>query len=43
MRFRVSRPTPSAKSIATHKRNVKDGANPGDVKHVKSITGVSPS
>ena len=33
MRFRVSRPAPSAKSVVAHKRDVKDGANLGDVKH----------
>ena len=29
----VSRPAPSVKSVVAHKRDVKDGANLGDVKH----------
>ena len=43
MKFRVSRSAPSAKSAVAQKRNVKDGANRGDVKHVGSIAKVNLS
>ena len=42
MRFRVSRSAPSAKSVVADKGNVKDGANLGGVKRVRSIAKVNP-
>lgn len=43
MRFRVSRSAPSAKNDVAHKRNGKDGANFGYVKHVRSNAKVNSS